>query len=156
MNALMCPTEPCTTMSTPFIEMPQRAEASPRITSRPPRPVAPADWLALPSTTTVPDMMFSATPDPGVAVHAHGGVLVHAGAVVAGVALDLDLDRRVDPGRERVRPARVGDPPARRPVVRDRVQRRVQLAQRSDRQVDLPGVEPAPHRAHQTGARSQL
>ena len=35
MNALMCPTEPCTTMSTPFIEIPQRAEALPRITSEP-------------------------------------------------------------------------------------------------------------------------
>ena len=60
----MWPTEPRTTMSIPFIEMPQRAAASPRIESRPPRPVAPADWLALPSTTTVPDMMFSATPVP--------------------------------------------------------------------------------------------
>jgi hypothetical protein len=34
------------------------------ITNRPPRPVAPADWLALPSTTTRPDIMFSATPTP--------------------------------------------------------------------------------------------
>jgi hypothetical protein len=51
-------------MSTPFIEMPQRAAALPRITSRPPRPVAPADCEALPSTITVPDMMFSATPTP--------------------------------------------------------------------------------------------
>ncbi len=66
MNALMCPTEPCTTMSTPFIEMPQRAEASPRIATSPPWPVAPADWLALPSTTTLPDMMFSATPTPAL------------------------------------------------------------------------------------------
>ena len=60
----MCPTEPRTTMSTPFIEMPQREEASPRMTSSPPRPVAPADWLALPSTSTEPDIMFSATPTP--------------------------------------------------------------------------------------------
>ncbi len=51
-------------MSTPFIEIPQRADASPRITSSPPRAVAPADWLALPSTITVPDIMFSATPTP--------------------------------------------------------------------------------------------
>ena len=49
-------------MSMPFIEMPQRAEASPWTTRRPPRPVAPADWLALPSTTTLPDMRFSARP----------------------------------------------------------------------------------------------
>ena len=51
-------------MSTPFIEMPQRAEALPLITSSPPRPEAPADWLASPSTITAPDMMFSATPVP--------------------------------------------------------------------------------------------
>src|SRR5467141_1292710 len=66
MNALMCPIEPRTTMSTPFIEMPQRAAASPCTTTIPPRPVAPADWLAFPSTTTVPDMMFSATPVPAL------------------------------------------------------------------------------------------
>jgi hypothetical protein len=64
MNALMCPTDPRTTMSAPFIEIPQRDDASPWMTSSPPRPVAPADWLALPSTITDPDMMFSATPTP--------------------------------------------------------------------------------------------
>ena len=53
-------------MSMPFIEMPQRAEASPSMTSRPPRPVAPADWLASPFTWTVPDIMFSATPVPAL------------------------------------------------------------------------------------------
>ena len=66
MNALMWPTDPCTTMSTPFMEMPQRAAALPRTTTRPPRPVAAADWLALPSTITVPDMMFSARPTPAL------------------------------------------------------------------------------------------
>jgi len=30
----------------------------------PPRALAPADWLALPSTITAPDIMFSATPTP--------------------------------------------------------------------------------------------
>ena len=34
------------------------------MTSSPPRPVAPADWLASPATITEPDMMFSATPVP--------------------------------------------------------------------------------------------
>ena len=62
MNALMWPTEPPTTMSIPFIEIPQRDDALPRTTSRPPRPVAPADWLTLPSTITRPDMRFSAIP----------------------------------------------------------------------------------------------
>ena len=60
----MCPTEPPTTISAPLSEMPQRAEASPWTTSRPPRAVAPADWLAKPSTITRPDIMFSATPTP--------------------------------------------------------------------------------------------
>jgi hypothetical protein len=59
-----CPIEPWTTMSTPFIEIPQRADALPLTTRRPPRPVAPADWLVSPSTITAPDMMFSATPTP--------------------------------------------------------------------------------------------
>ncbi len=64
MNALMWPTEPRTTMSAPFSEIPQRADASPWITSNPPRALAPAAWLADPSTTTSPDIMFSATPVP--------------------------------------------------------------------------------------------
>ncbi len=64
MKPLMCPTEPRTTMSAPLSEMPHRAEASPWMTSRPPRAVAPAAWLAEPSTMTVPDIMFSATPTP--------------------------------------------------------------------------------------------
>ena len=60
----MWPILPCTTMSMPFIEIPQRLDALPLITSKPPRPVAPAYWLASPSMTTVPDIMFSATPGP--------------------------------------------------------------------------------------------
>ena len=60
----MWPIEPWTTMSIPFIEMPQREAALPLTTRRPPRPVAPAYWLASPSTTTTPDIMFSATPGP--------------------------------------------------------------------------------------------
>jgi hypothetical protein len=59
-------TEPPTTISTPFIEMPQRADASPSITSSPPWAVAPADWLASPVTRTTPDIMFSATPVPAL------------------------------------------------------------------------------------------
>ena len=66
MNALRCPTEPRTTTSAPFSEIAHRAEASPWITRRPPCAVAPADWLALPSTTTRPDIMFSATPVPAL------------------------------------------------------------------------------------------
>ena len=66
MNALMCPTLPPTTMSTPFIEMPQRAAALPSMTSRPPCAVAPADCEASPLTHTVPLIMFSATPVPAL------------------------------------------------------------------------------------------
>ena len=66
MNALMCPTSPPTTMSTPFIEIPHRAAALPSITSSPPCAVAPADCDALPFTQTVPLIMFSATPVPAL------------------------------------------------------------------------------------------
>ena len=66
MNPPACPIEPWTTMSTPFIEIPQRADALPLITRVPPRPVAPADWLVSPATITCPDMMFSATPVPAL------------------------------------------------------------------------------------------
>ena len=64
MKALIAPTEPATTMSTPFIEIPQRVPASPSITTSPPWPVAAAAALAVPFTRTSPDMMFSATPTP--------------------------------------------------------------------------------------------
>ena len=64
MNADMWPMLPCTTMLIPFMEIPQREEALPLITKRPPCPVAPAYWLASPSTTTLPDIMFSAVPGP--------------------------------------------------------------------------------------------
>ena len=53
-------------MVTPFMEIPQRAEALPSTTTKPPWPVAPADWLALPVMRTVPDMMFSARPGPAL------------------------------------------------------------------------------------------
>ena len=60
----MCPTEPPTTTSMPFIEIPQRELASSSMTSSPPQPEAPAAWPALPVTRTEPDIMFSATPGP--------------------------------------------------------------------------------------------
>ena len=66
MKADMWPTSPCTTMSMPFIEMPQRLDALPLITSNPPWAVAPADCEASPVTRTIPDIMFSATPVPAL------------------------------------------------------------------------------------------
>ena len=101
MNALMCPTEPRTTMSTPFIEMPQRAEASPWTTSSPPRPVAPGRLARVAVDDDRARHHVLGDAGAGVAVHAHGRALVHAGAVVAHVALDLDLDRA---RRARTRP----------------------------------------------------
>ena len=64
MKADTRPTLPPTTMSQPFIEMPQRDEAFPSITTRPPCPLAAAHSEALPLTRTLPDMMFSATLQP--------------------------------------------------------------------------------------------
>ncbi len=46
---------------------------------------------------------------PGIAIDRHIGMLVHAGAVVADVAVDGDVERRVEPGRQRMQPARVPD-----------------------------------------------
>ena len=53
-------------MSMPFIEMPQRADALPSITSKPPHPVAPADWRGVALHVHQPDIMFSATPTPAL------------------------------------------------------------------------------------------
>ena len=134
----MCPTDPRTTMSTPFIEIPQREEASPRMTTSPPRPVAAADWLALPSTDHRARHDVLGHADAAVAVHAHGGLLVHAGAVVADVPVDVDLERRVEADRDGVAPAGVAHAPAprRAGLVRRRVQPGVELAQRRLREVD--------------------
>ena len=111
MNALMCPTEPRTTMSAPFNEIPHRAEASPWITSSPPRAVAPADWLALPSTITVPDIMFSATPTPQLPWIRTAACWFMPGAVVADVSVDFDLVGRVESHRDAVLAARVEHAP---------------------------------------------
>src|SRR5262249_3916935 len=64
--------------------------------------------------------------------------LVHAGAVVARVAHDLDLDRGVQPARQRVRAGGVQDLPVADRLGRLRlvVQLLVQVTQRGRRQVD--------------------
>ena len=66
MNADICPTDPFTTMSMPFMEMPQRAAALPSTSSSPPQPDAPAACETSPVTCTLPDIMFSATPGPAL------------------------------------------------------------------------------------------
>ena len=145
MKAERCPTDPFTTMSMPFIEMPHRAEALPSTTSRPPQPVAPAACEASPFTWTRPDIMFSATPCPAEPLTTTVASLVHSRAVVADMPLDLDCDRRVDAGGDRVLPARIEHPPMR--LVGERaetVQRRVELAQRGPREVDGAHISAAP------------
>ena len=141
-------------MSTPFIEMPQRAAASPWTTSSPPCAVAPADWLTLPSTTTRPRHHVLGDPRARVATHAHRRVLVHARAVVADVPVDLDLELGVEPTGDGVRAPGIDDPPPARALARQRdvVEALVQLAQRRDGEVDDLGVE---RRRHATAARSQ-
>ncbi len=90
-----------------------------------------------------------------VAVHANRRALVHAGAVVANVSHDLDLDRRVDPAGDGVHPVRVEHAPAadRRVVAGDIVQALVQLTQRGRREVD--DLDSGRRDGHQTSAFSQ-
>jgi hypothetical protein len=140
-------------MSTPFIEMPQRAAAD-RHEAAVPGGARRLARAAVDEDAPGHDVLRQA--DAGVPVHAHGRVLVHSCAVVARVAHDLYLDVGVDPRRQRVRAARVEHAPVARPVVADRVQRRVEVAQLRLGEVDLVRLDPAAGGGHQTGARSQL
>ena len=119
MNALMCPTEP----RTHDVHALHRDAAARRGVAADHEQAAAAGGARRLARVAVdddgPGHHVLGHPDAAVAVHAHGGVLVHAGAVVAHVAVDLDLDRRVDAGRQRVRPARVEHAPAPRPVAVD-------------------------------------
>ena len=102
--------------------------------------------------------MFSAMPGARVAVHAHGRELVHAGAVVADVPVDLDLDLGVEAARDRVRTARVDDAEVPRPsrAAGEVVQALVQLAERRRREIDdLDSRVLALGDGHQTSAFSQ-
>ncbi len=91
-------------------------------------------------------------------MHAHGRELVHAGAVVADVPVDLDLDLGVEPARDGVRTARVDDAPVTRTgrTPGEVVQALVQLTQRRRREVDdLDGCVLTLGDRHQTSAFSQ-
>jgi hypothetical protein len=98
-----------------------------------------------------------------VSVHPHGRALVHAGAVVADVTLDLDLDVRIEAARDRMCAVRVEDAPATlaRSLVREVVQLLVQLAQGRHGEVDnldrgrRGGMAVQPGRGVHTFARSQ-
>ena len=73
--------------------------------------------------------MFSATPAPTLPCTIRRGALVHAGAVITDMAVDLDRNARVHAHRQRVPSARVQHLPVRRVGVRaEIVQRLVQLA----------------------------
>ena len=109
MKALMWPTEPFTTMAMPFIEMPQREEASPSTTSSPPRPEAPAALRAVAGDVDAAGHHVLGHARPGMAVDRDRGLLVHAAAVEADMPVDRDLDRPLDPDRDAVRAHRVDD-----------------------------------------------
>ena len=66
------------------------------MTSRPPCAVAPADCDALPFTQTDAAHHVLGDAGAGVAVDGDLGLLVHPGGVVADVAVDVILHRRVD------------------------------------------------------------
>ena len=116
--------------------------------------MAPADWLAPPSTTTRAGHHVLRHPDAAVARDPHGRVLVHPGAVVADVPVDLDLELAVQTGGERVGALRVVDPPVRcGPAVASVVQPLVELPHGRGREVDR--LESGRRGAHATFARSQ-
>ena len=86
---------PCTTMLTPFMEIPQREDALPLTTIRPPWPLRPdIGWRHLRSMI-LPDIMFSPVPGPCRSMHVDRCLLVHAATVIAGGAFDVHLDRGV-------------------------------------------------------------
>ena len=92
MKALIAPTFPATAMVPPLSEIPVRREVSPSITIRPPWAVAPADSEALPWTRIVPSIRFSPTPHPTNPLTVMSGPAPKSADVVAGVAVDGDVD----------------------------------------------------------------
>jgi len=93
------------------MEIPQRAPASPSITSKPPWAVAPAAWDALPLTRYRTSTHVLGAAHADVAVYGDRRLLVHARAVVAGVAFDIDGHRLIHPHRKVVLAVGVGDAP---------------------------------------------
>jgi len=68
----------------------------------------------------------------------HGGELVHAGAVIADRSVDLDGDRRIEPGGDGVTAGRAVDDPV--PLIGigpQPMQRRVERAQRRGAEIDF-------------------
>jgi hypothetical protein len=103
--------------------MPQRPDASPSTMIVPPCAVAPVESLALPRTWIRPDE------------------LVHAAAIIADVAINLDRHVRIDArgngmhaaGTEHAKQIRIA-------ACTDRMQRLVQLAHRTRREIKRAGM----------------
>ena len=145
MNALRCPTEPRTTTSAPFSEIAaRRCRAVDDERAAVGRGAGRRARVALDDDGARHHVLGHA--DARVAVHADPRELVHPGAVVARVALDLDLRAGDRADGERVAPARVEDAVA-LALARRVMERRVELPQ-----ADLREVE---RRHAGTGARPQ-
>ena len=125
-------------MSMPFIEMPQR-ERGVAVDEQQAAAAGGAGRLAgvaLHMDEARHHVLGDA--DPGIAMDQHGGELVHAGAVIADVAVDLDGDRRVQPGGDGVPSAGWSTIQCRSLVSGlQAVKRRVQLAERRRAEIDV-------------------
>ena len=87
-------------MSQPFIDIPQREEVSPSITTSPAvsRGSGTFRGVAPDADDTGHDVLGHAPSH--VAVHGHSGLLVHAGHEIAGIAADVHLDWIVQSDRD--------------------------------------------------------
>ena len=100
-------------MSMPFIEMPQRAEALPSMTQQAAAAGGARRLRGVALHVHAARHHVLGDADAGIAVDHDGGVLVHAGAVIADMAVDLDVDRRVEPAAMAWRPRGLIDGPVR-------------------------------------------
>ena len=107
----MWPMLPCTTMSMPFIEMPQRLEALPLMTSKPAAPgrAGILAGIAVDDDRARHHVLGHAR--PGRALDADRRLLVHARAVIAGRPAHRDVHRRIHPGGNRMGALGVDDLP---------------------------------------------
>ena len=84
--------------------------------------------------------------NPDVAIDGNPGQLVHPGAVVAGMALDRDVDRNAHAARDTVCPLGVRDLPGKLTAVLIQiVQCLIQRAHRCGRQIECPHDQSLPH-----------
>ena len=103
----MCPTEPLTTMSMPRAEMPQRLEALPSITQQAAAAGGAGGRRGVAFDVHAARHHVLGDADAGRAVDDDIGALVHAGAVIADIAVDLDGDGCIDAGGDGMAAARI-------------------------------------------------